>query len=369
MRALMYLHTRSGGHWRYSCELARGLGDHTRMAVVCAGGAEPADGVTTLPVLSPIDEGAHGIARIVDRQLVYGRHLRQLKALLGRDAQESGPGVIHFQEFPTFLGAAAVDVARRAGYRTVVTVHNVQPHETDLLARLRQRDAVAAWARADQLIVHTETLRSQLLQILPSAQVAVVPHPIWPVAPSPEPDQPRDYLFFGVLRENKGILHFLNALAALDNPTATVAGGGSQKMVDDIQRRIEDLGLTRCDFRPGYLADEEVAPLFAAHRVLVAPYQGFAAQSGVTHLAIAHRRPIVVTDIGGLAEPVKKYGVGEIAPDLAEGLALTMHKAGLRQQQHAYEQGFTDALANLSIDAVASATVQVYERANHARSA
>lgn len=361
LRILMYLHTRSGGHWRYVSELVSGLSGMGQVAIVCAVGSEPAPGLQVDQVLSAIDEQAHGLTRIVDRQRIYGRHVRELGRLLKRDRQIYGPGVVHFQELPSLRGRAVVDAARDYGYKTVITVHNVYPHTLGRVSWLRQRDAIAAWSHADRLIVHTSQLRVELEGLLPNANVAVVPHPLWPVTRCPEQTQLKEFLFFGVLRENKGIWRFVKALVELGNPNASIIGAGSESMEKEISTSLKELGLSRCEFLPGYLPEDQIPAMFAAHRVLVAPYESFAAQSGVTHLAIAHRRPVVVTDVGGLADPVKDFKVGEIAVGGVKELAEAMSVAAGRQREHAYDEGFEAANAFLSINAVAKATMQVYE--------
>jgi hypothetical protein len=128
MRILMYVHTRSGGHWRYVSELARGRSGLGRVATVCATGADPAEGLRTEQVLSAIDERAHGLKRIVDRQRVCGRPAGESARLLDRDARTYGPGVVHFQDLPSLRGRAVVDAAHAYGCKAVITANSVRPH-------------------------------------------------------------------------------------------------------------------------------------------------------------------------------------------------------------------------------------------------
>ena len=53
-----------------------------------------------------------------------------------------------------------------------------------------------------------------------------------------------------------------------------------------------------------YISDARMADLLASHHMLIAPYRS-ATQSGVISLAFEAARPVVVTDVGGLAEFVQ----------------------------------------------------------------
>ncbi len=358
---LIYLHTRGGGHWRYARELAEALSSMVRVAIVCAEGSDQAPGLEVRRVLSPIDEHASGARRVLDRIRAYRRHVDELARFLAHDSGDNGVRIVHFQELPTFSARAAVRMARAHGYKVVITVHNVRPHAAGLTSQLRQRDALRAWSSADALIVHTHHLKLELRQWLPSASIEVIQHPLWPARRSLDVGRQKEFLFFGLLRENKGIQRFVDALAQLGNPPASIVGSGSPEMVADVRRWLEQRGLSQCEFLPGYLPEEKVAGLFAAHRVLVAPYERFAAQSGVTHLAIAHHRPVVVSNVGGLAEPVETFGVGEIAGEGVEGLSEAMRTAATRQRSGYYETGFNAAHEALSVHAIAEATTRVYD--------
>ncbi|PRC49726.1 glycosyl transferase family 1, partial [Mycobacterium sp. ITM-2017-0098] len=58
------------------------------------------------------------------------------------------------------------------------------------------------------------------------------------------------------------------------------------------------------DARPGYVAVEDVAPLFDAARVVAVPYIR-ATQSGVAHLAFTFGRPVIASNIGDLPEVIQ----------------------------------------------------------------
>ena len=62
-----------------------------------------------------------------------------------------------------------------------------------------------------------------------------------------------------------------------------------------------------------YLPDEQVEALLKAADVVVLPYRS-ATQSGVTHVAYALGKPVITTDVGGLAETVRPGETGLVVP-------------------------------------------------------
>jgi glycosyltransferase involved in cell wall biosynthesis len=62
-----------------------------------------------------------------------------------------------------------------------------------------------------------------------------------------------------------------------------------------------------------YVPDEEVAALMQAVDVVVLPYHT-ATQSATVQVAFGHGKPVITTDVGGLAEAVRHNGTGLIVP-------------------------------------------------------
>ncbi|MDX1420598.1 MAG: glycosyltransferase, partial [Rubricoccaceae bacterium] len=70
-----------------------------------------------------------------------------------------------------------------------------------------------------------------------------------------------------------------------------------------------------------YIPDTAVAPYFGAADVVVQPYVS-ATQSGVAQIAFYFGRPVITTDVGGLAEVVPHEEAGLVVPpETPEALA------------------------------------------------
>ena len=82
-----------------------------------------------------------------------------------------------------------------------------------------------------------------------------------------------------------------------------------------ITRRATEVG--HVDLHPGYVPMDEVADLFAAHRVVVFTYATVNI-SGSVHMAYTFGRPVVATDVGSMSDAVQDGVTGLLtAPEPA----------------------------------------------------
>ena len=364
MKIIQYLHTTDGGHRKYVFSLAEALARLQDVVVLTATDAPESTSVRQLAVLRSPDPARHGFSRIVDRLRVYWSQPADFEAAVRTELESPGIDVCHFQQLPSLFPTRIVTRARKMGYVTVITIHNVSPHETSgFIARWKHVEAMRAWHSADLLLLHSASLVDELVETakVPRSKIAVVRHPIWDADIDTKAESPEGYLFFGHLREGKGLPLFIQALSLLGNPKASIVGSGSEGTVQEVRQQLESLHLTNCTFDPRFVSDDQVPAIFAQHRVLVAPYTHFAAQSGVTHLGATYGLATVVTAVGALPDLVQEYGVGEVAEPEAACIAEAMSKAHARACAGDYELGLDRARADLSCDTIARNLVKLYE--------
>jgi glycosyltransferase involved in cell wall biosynthesis len=67
-----------------------------------------------------------------------------------------------------------------------------------------------------------------------------------------------------------------------------------------------------------YVPNEDIPLYYTAADIVVLPYHS-GTQSGVQRIAFAFGKPVVVTDVGGLGEEVRRFGAGEIVPPADPG--------------------------------------------------
>lgn len=126
-------------------------------------------------------------------------------------------------------------------------------------------------------------------------------------------------LFFGFIRDYKGLDILLNAMAEPSirrlKIKLLVAGEfytDSKPYFDIIKKKgLEENVIMSNDFIP----DSEVNKYFSACDLVVQPYKS-ATQSGVTQIAYHFNKPMVITNVGGLGEFVPDGEVGYVVePD------------------------------------------------------
>jgi glycosyltransferase involved in cell wall biosynthesis len=224
-------------------------------------------------------------------------------------------------------------ICRMLDMHLVWTAHNALPHEPVFADDAASRRALVG--ASDLVMAHSRSTLDELAAFGAVAQrSAVIRHgPIGPVRSArplrlPGADGgPRRFLFFGRVREYKGVDDLLAAFAAIPDDVAahlTVAG-----RCDDPALRSRLCALARRAgpnvlLRLEHVPDGEVPKLLAAADVVVLPYRQVST-SGSAILALSHGRPLIVPELAGLAslpdQAVLRYN-GEIP-------ALTAVLAGL----------------------------------------
>jgi glycosyltransferase involved in cell wall biosynthesis len=244
---------------------------------------------------------------------------------IGRKARDGDALVL---PWVTTVHAPATEVLIRAAAPTptIGIVHNVIPHERHPFDAALTRRVLR---RLHGAVVHARAVARDLTDLAPDVPIAVVPHPPnLSIDPSPLPPMPPlRVLVFGFVRAYKGVELALDAIALLrdrDVPVTMTIAGRFWEPVDRWRDELRTRGLGDVvTLEPGYVPDEAVGPLFARHHLVLAPYRS-ATQSGIVPLAYAAGRPVVSTNVGGLAEAVHEGRTGTLCdptgPDLAAGV-------------------------------------------------
>ena len=267
-----------------------------------------------------------------------------------RRVRQLDPDVVHLQWLPR----PELDVRwlQRLRQPTVLTAHDVFP---------RRERALSAWRRAlglvDRVIVHSERAAEQLEEFHP----ALIRHPVFEGMPL-GPPQGKTLLFFGLLREYKGLDVLIRALPSIPDARLVVAGDPLDP-VEPAQRLAADLGVAdRVEWRLRFIGDEEVRELMEGAALVVLPYRRLDS-SGVLATAIGYLRPAVVSDVGSLGEIVREFGAGLVVPPGDEAALAVACSSLLGDEQalaRAYE-GAARAAKSLTWDAAAQEHERVYE--------
>jgi glycosyltransferase involved in cell wall biosynthesis len=291
--------------------------------------------------------------RLPLKAVEYGPSVLRLLAHLRR----AKPDVVHVQWL--MLGQRDLTWARRLPRPRILTAHNVLPHSGEAEAEARQ----AVYDAFDCIVVHTRGGAEQLARFgVPPERVARIPHGTFDAPPAAgiAPPTGRTLLFFGLIRDYKGLDVLVRALADVPDARLVVAGDPLDA-IEPVRALAEELGVARrIDWRLGYLPEEEVGVLMREATLAVFPYRSGESASGALSTALGHGRPAVVTDV--LGEAVEEYGAGLVVPrEAPAALAAAIRRLldDPAELEQAYE-GTEAARRGLSWDAIAEAHEQLY---------
>lgn len=117
-------------------------------------------------------------------------------------------------------------------------------------------------------------------------------------------------LFYGMIREQKGLDDLIQGLSGIDNIQLVIAGnmpyGETFNRYDQLIQAYNIDCVKMIQFIPNEWTDE----LFQACDAVCLPYKYFYSQSGVFMQSIKYRKPVVVSDVSCFSEYINKYNMG-----------------------------------------------------------
>ena len=245
------------------------------------------------------------------------------------------PDVVVMKYWMSYMGPSLGSAARRLrrrGIKVIALLDNVIPHEARFFDRpfsrwfLRSVSGCVAMSRA---------VMDDKNALAPEIPAVLVPHPLYDHFGAKmdrneaagklglDPDC-KTLLYFGLIREYKGLDLLIEAMRLLDEGYQLVAAGECYGSFE----RYEQLaaGNPRIHLQNRYIGDEEVPLFFSAADLCVLPYRS-ATQSGITAISLHFDLPLVATPVGGLPESVGETGVGVMAREAsAEAIAEAVRR-------------------------------------------
>jgi glycosyltransferase involved in cell wall biosynthesis len=219
--------------------------------------------------------------------------------------------------FPIYLIICSLFRIRNKA--VVFTVHNVLSHER---SKLYSFFSGILFKLGNHFIVHTQTGRQQLINhygIFPK-NISVIPHGSLDFHVQGNVDKnelkkqigfvnnEKIILMFGAIRPYKGIATAIKAMAEIGRqiPEARllIAGKLWEKW-EPYDRLIKEFGLSKVvHLHLEYIPSNEVHKYFEISDLTIFPYHHFDSQSGAGAAAVSFRKPMVVSNVGGLPELV-----------------------------------------------------------------
>ncbi|MBT5353770.1 MAG: glycosyltransferase [Flavobacteriales bacterium] len=200
---------------------------------------------------------------------------------------------------------------------------NVIPHEQRIGDNLLTRYFVKS---CDAFLTLSSSVLDDLLKFTNTKEKIFIPHPIYDsFGEIVEKDKARKnlgldengkyLLFFGFVRKYKGLDVMIDVMAdrrIKDLGVKLIVAGEFYENKEEYISQIDVLGINdSVILKSDFIPEEEVKDYFCASDMITQTYRT-ATQSGVTQIAYHFERPMLVTNVGGLAEIVPHNKVGYV---------------------------------------------------------
>jgi alpha-maltose-1-phosphate synthase len=254
-------------------------------------------------------------------------------------------------------------------YAKVVTEHDPTLHSgTSLIVQFYIGLSTKLMRKmVDAVIVHGAKMKQIVVDSgVEDKKVWIMPHgefSFYDKWAKEDVKETKSALYFGSIREYKGIEYLIEAapliISLVPDAKIIIAGNGDlgKYMPKEVDERYYEI-------HNRFIPDDEVAGFFQRAAVVVLPYTG-GTQSGVIPVAYSFGKPVVVTNVGSIAEAVEEGKTGFIVPPknakaIAEATAMLLKDEKLRKKMG------DNALAKsgeLSWATIAEKTLEIYREA------
>lgn len=208
----------------------------------------------------------------------------------------------------------------------VSILDNVIPHEKRFFDSICNRYFLK---RNDGFIVMSDKVLQDLLSIRPNAKYLRIDHPVYNQFGSKieraealnslglsSSINKKTLLFFGIIRDYKGLDLLIEALALLDDSYDLIVAGEVYGSFEKYELLIQKNRLSeRIKLFNQYIDDDQVGKFFSAADVCVLPYKS-ATQSGIISISKHFEIPVITTNVGGLQESFEHQKTGLLVRDV-----------------------------------------------------
>jgi len=293
---------------------------------------------------------------------------------VGLALRRRNPDLVIFKYWLPFFGPCFGTICALIKYgrktRVVAICDNVIPHER------RPGDRLFTWYAfkfVDGYIVQSDSVEKDLVATVDNPRYKKVPHPVYEIfgARLGKKDaraalnirDERVILFFGYIRPYKGLHVMIDAMKELKKSLRVKLLVVGEYYDDEEQYRwhISDAQVRDVvDVVSDYVPNEMVGKYFSAADAVMLPYLS-ATQSGIAQIAYNFDKPVIATDVGGLAEVVVDGVSGLVVPPnnpsrLAEavlrfyneGLEETLSAGAAREKKKYSWERMTEAIEQLT---------------------
>jgi D-inositol-3-phosphate glycosyltransferase len=285
------------------------------------------------------------------------------------------PDLVILRYWLPFMAPCLGTLARllRKSTRVIAITDNVIPHE--------KRPGDAALTRyfvksCQGFVTMSRAVLDELSLFSSNPNKVFLPHPLYDIfgpaksrteackALGLDPSQ-KYLLFFGFIRRYKGLDLMLEAMAderVIATGTRLIVAGEyyeDSAYYEEIIRRhtLEDRVLLHTE----YIPSDRVKDYFCAADLVVQPYRS-ATQSGVTQIAYHFEVPMLVTNVGGLAEIVPDKKVGYVTDTNAASIAAAVSDYFLNARKEIFTAAVREEKKRFYWSAFVEGLLGLYQR-------
>ncbi len=246
---------------------------------------------------------------------------------LGKKLREEKPDLVIFRYWMPFMGPSLGTLGRiirkNKHTKVVAIADNIIPHEKRFFDTPFTKYFVNS---CDGFVTMSKSVLEDLKKFDVNKPAGYNPHPMYEsFGPQLDKVEARKklglaengkyLLFFGFIRKYKGLDILLRAFADKRIQEAgikLIIAGEYYDKPEEYQAIIKEHNLEPAVVQANeFIPDSEVSVYFSAADMVVQTYKT-ATQSGVTQIAYYYHNPMLVTDVGGLAELVPHNKVGYV---------------------------------------------------------
>lgn len=237
------------------------------------------------------------------------------------------PDIVVMKYWMSYLAPSLGTVAKllkRKGIKVITILDNVIPHERRFFDRLfsewflKQNSGCVAMSRS---------VLDDMLSLTPDKPWVLRDHPLYnhfgdkmertaACSTLGLDASRRNLLFFGLIRDYKGLDLLIEAMHLLGEGYTLIIAGESYGDFGKYRKLIDGLPAERVRVFNRYIPDDEVPAFFSAADLCVLPYRS-ATQSGITAISTHFSLPVAATPVGALPRSVGDTGIGIITSGIS----------------------------------------------------
>ena len=296
---------------------------------------------------------------------------------VGREIRRQRPDLVMIRFWLPFmapcLGTIARVVRRDKHIKVVALLDNVVPHEKRIGDRVFARYMIKS---VGGYVAMSESVLADAKAFDDTKPLALTPHPLYDsfgakatreeaISAIGLDADTRYLLFFGLIRDYKGLDLLMRAFAdsrLRGKGVKLIVAGEFYGNAEKYEQLERELGLAEhIVWYKEFVPADKVRYFFAAADLVAQPYKS-ATQSGITQIAYHFERPMLVTNVGGLAEIVPHGKVGYVTKPDAADIADALVDFVENRSEADYREGILQEKAKYAWNNMTAALFEVAEK-------